>query len=132
MMSSMHHHYIITLKLAKTVHGYFGRSSDKLQQPGLHFVVKVLHRLPEPNDDIIIGSVAVSVDGVLTPVVNADLSKTTEQVLDGRGREGEGERGREGGREGGRERGECTQLRLNIEYILPPFLFRQILATFSD
>ena len=125
MMSSMHHHYIITLELAKTVHGYFGCSSDKLQQPGLHFVVKVLHRLPEPNNDIIVGSVAVSVDGVLTPVVNADLSKTTEKVLDGRGRE------REGGREGEREGG-CTQLRLNIEDILPPFLFRQILATFSD
>ena len=65
----------------------------------MHLIVKVFHCLPEPNDDTVVGSVAIGIDCVLTPILNADLSKTTKEVLEERGRErgwgGERERERE-------------------------------------
>ncbi len=77
------------MELSKTIHGYFRCSGNKLEQPGLHFIIKILHSLPEPDDDIVIGGVAISINRVLTPVINTDLSKTTKKVLEGR--EGGGE-----------------------------------------
>ena len=59
--------------------------------------------LPEPDNDVISGSVAIGIDCVPSPVIHIDLCQTTQQVLDGGGGGGGGGRGRgeEGRGEGG-------------------------------
>ena len=64
----------------------------------MHFIVKVLHCLPEPYNDIVVGGVAIGIHCVLTPVINTDLRQSTEEILEGE-RGGERERGRERERE---------------------------------
>ena len=55
--------------------------------------------LPEPDNDIISGSVAIGIDCEPSPVIHIDLCQTTQQVLEGGGGGGRG-RGEGGEREG--------------------------------
>ena len=70
-----------TLQLCKAIHGHSRRPSDELQQPTSHFIIKVLHDLPEPDNDIIRRGVASTVVCVFSPVINIYLCESTEKVF---------------------------------------------------
>lgn len=70
------------VEFGKAVHGHSGGPRHKLQQADTLLRIHQEHRLPEPEDDGVVGAVAVLVLGVLSPVVHIHISQTTHQQLE--------------------------------------------------
>lgn len=71
---------LITLEGLEALQGNSGRAGDKLQQPGSALLVKGLHGLPEPLDNVAVWS-AVFEPCVGLPVVDVDFTQATYNQL---------------------------------------------------